>query len=75
MEENNEVVEEVVEEEAPSIGDELRDAIAAAEEPSEDTVDEPDGAKTETPQEIPEKEAGPAMPPMDPGMGGLGGMM
>jgi hypothetical protein len=59
MEENNEVVEEVVEEEAPSIGDELRDAIAAAEEPSEDTVDEPDGAKTETPQEIPEKEAAP----------------
>jgi hypothetical protein len=59
MEENNEVVEEVVEEESPSIGDELRDAIAAAEEPSEDTVDEPDGAKTETPQEIPEKEAAP----------------
>ena len=67
MEENNEVVEEVVEEqeEAPSIGDELRDAIAAAEEPIEvpadDAEDEPDGAKvvTETPQEIPEKEAAP----------------
>jgi len=25
--------------------------------------------------EIPEKEAAPAMPPMDPGMGGIGGMM
>ena len=63
MEENNEVVEESVEEqeETLSIGDELRDAISAAEEPSEDTVDEPDGAKvaTETPQEIPEKEAAP----------------
>jgi hypothetical protein len=66
-EETTEVTEEEITEteEAPSIGDELRDAIAAAEEPVEvpadDAEDEPDGAKvaTETPQEIPEKEAAP----------------
>ena len=66
-EETTEVTEEEITEteESPSLGDELRDAIAAAEEPVEvpadDAEDEPDGAKvvTETPEEIPEKEAAP----------------